>query len=404
MTATSLFPLRAESELLLLCARTGIDERLKARIRNKAQQPLDWHQLFESAQRHGVGPLVFRALGDACPDLVPAAVLTQWRQRTQASTLLNRLLAKELGELCEAFAAGKVSVMPIKGATLAAMGYRDLTLRDFSDMDLLIHEASLAESERVLNAAGYRRKGERDADDHDDGPYHVFLKPRTLFRVDVQWVMAHEHFAFRLDRPDFWERSVSVALDDKTVQSLSPEDLLILLCVHGSKHVWEQLKWVCDVAELLRTQSGMNWRVVMSAAGRWRCRRLVLMGLWLAHHLLEAPLPEDMVIRCQLDRDVQMFARRMPSQLLADPAAGIGEEQAVAFYFSLKDSWWERWRFGMALCRSGNRVVTEPPGWFRWRRSLTSLGRVTSPVQRLVRKLLPTSVRGIINRWVEQGV
>src|SRR3712207_8653927 len=38
---------------------------------------------------------------------------------------------------------------------------------------------------------------------------------------------------------------------------------LLILCVHGTKHIWGRLSWICDVAELLRTQPDMDWEYVL---------------------------------------------------------------------------------------------------------------------------------------------
>ena len=406
MMTTRHFSLRPEAELLVWCARTALTDALKERIRQSVQEPLDWAVVLDLARYHGVGPLLYQNLSTLCSDLVPAESLTQLRQRTQAGALLNRLLTQELVVLCEAFAAHGVPVIPIKGATLAASAYGDLTLRDFSDLDLLIPERSIAEAQTILLAQGYERKNpstEPAEADHEEGPYHVFIKKRTLFRVDLQWVMAHQCFMFQLDRPEFWQRRRPVALTNKTVQGLAPEDLLIVLCVHGSKHAWGALKWVCDVAELLRAHDHMDWDRIFSSASTWRCRRLVLMGLSLAHLVLDAPLPEVVVARLSADSDVRMLSHRMPSTLLADRHAGVNEAQAVALYFSLKDSWWERWRFGLMLCRDRSPMVTAPPAWFRWRTSLPRLARLVLPLRKAMRSLLPSGIRGAIYRWVEHS-
>ncbi len=403
MMTTRQFSLRPESELLVWCARTVVTVELKERIRQRVQGPLDWAGLLDLARYHGVGPLLYQNLSMLCSDLVPAESLIQLRQRTQAGALLNRLLAQELVVLCEAFAAHGVPVMPIKGATLAASVYGDLTLRDFSDMDLLVPKGSIADAQAVLLAQGYERKdpsSDPDETDHEEGPYHVFLKKRTLFRVDLQWVMAHQHFVFRLDRPEFWQHRMPVALANKTVHGLAPEDLLILLCVHGSKHAWDALKWVCDVAELLRAHDQLDWDRIFSSASTWRCRRLVLMGLSLAHLVLDAPLPEAVLARLSADSDIRMLSHRMPSTLLADRHAGVNEAQAVALYFSLKDSWWERWRFGLLLCRDQSPMVTTPPAWFRWRTSLPGLARLVRPLRQAMRMPLLSGIRGAIYRWV----
>jgi len=406
MMTTRQFSLRPESELLVWCARTAMTDAFRERIRQRVQEPLDWAAVLDLAWYHGVGPLLYQNLSTLCSDLVPAESLTQLRQRTQAGALLNRLLAQELVVLCEAFEAHGVPVMPIKGATLAASAYGDLTLRDFSDMDLLVPEGSIAEAEAVLRALGYEGKdpsSDSGEMDNEEGPYHVFIKKRTLFRVDLQCVMAHQHFVFRLDRPEFWQHRMPVALANKTVQGLAPEDLLILLCVHGSKHAWEALKWVCDVAELLRAHDHMDWDRIFSSASTWRCRRLVLMGLSLAHLVLDAPLPEVVVARLSADSDVRMLSHRMPSTLLADRHAGVNEAQAVALYFSLKDSWWERWRFGLMLCRDQSPIALVPPPWFRWHTSLPRVAWLLCPLHWAMRSLAHSSIRGAINRWVEHG-
>ena len=400
------FSLLPEAELLVWCARTVVTDDLKSCIRQRARGLLDWTAVIDLAWYHGVGHLLHRNLSTLCSDLMPAESLAQLRRTTQAGMLVNRLIAQELVALCEAFEAHGVPVIPIKGVSLAASVYGDLTLRDVSDIDLLVPEGSLAEAQAVLLTMDYEREvpsfGPGEGGDEEE-TYHVVLKKHTLFRVDLQYVMAHHQFTFRLDRPEFWQYRSPVVLANKIVQGLAPEDLLVVLCVHGSKHVWEELKWVCDVAELLRLHQNLDWERIFRNASTWRCRRLVYMGLTLAHLVLDAPLPEAVVARVGTDSDVQRFSCRMPGTLLADHRAGVSQSQAVALYFSLKDSCWERWIFGLRLCRDQDPLVQAPPHWFRWSAHLTRLARFVFPFHRTMKKLLPSTIRGAINRVVEQS-
>lgn len=399
-------PLGAESELLVWCARTGTTEGLMRRIRQKLQEPLDWTNFLQMAEYHGVEPLVYGTLSQVAPDLVPTESLAQLRRKVQVGSLLNRSLARELIKLCDEFALQGVPVIPIKGATLATVAYGDLGLRDFTDLDLLVPESSVEEAQAVLVTLGYESRDvvDEQGDEHDDGPHQVFVKRRALCRVDLQWMMAHQLFAFRLDRPEFWARRVSVAFENRMVPGLAPEDLLILLCVHGSKHAWEHLKWVCDVAELLRTHPNLNWTSVMSSSSAWGCQRLVMMGLSIAHRLLDAPLPDEVLSRLEEELEINILSQRMPATLLEDGREGVWEEQSAALYFSLKDSWWERWRFGLLLCRLQSSVSVNPPTWFRWRISLVRLTRLIQPVHQTMKRLLSSEVRGAINRWVPHSV
>ena len=149
MMPTRQFSLRPESEFLVWCARTVVTNEVEERIRRRAQGPLDWALVVDLAWYHGVGSLLYRSLSALCSDLVPLEFLTRLRRRTQAVALLNRLLAQEIIVLCEAMAARGVPVIPIKGATLAASVYGDLTLRDFNDMDLLVPEHAIADAKTI---------------------------------------------------------------------------------------------------------------------------------------------------------------------------------------------------------------------------------------------------------------
>jgi hypothetical protein len=398
-----LFPLRSESEFIVWCARTVLTDDLTGRIRARAQESLDWSRVLKMAEYHGVVPLLYKNLSTILSDLAPAELLTQLRQKTQAEAMLNRALANELVALCKALTAREIPVIPIKGATLAVSAYGDVALREFTDLDLLVPEGSIAEAQAVLLAQGYKRRAASDKSEeanHEQGPYHVYIKTRGLSRVDLQCVMAHQFFNFRLDRPEFWRSRIPVALENATVPGLAPEMLLIVLCVHGSKHTWELLKWVCDVAELLRSHPELDWNQIFLYASTWRCRGMLSLGLSLAHRLLDAPLPEIVLARLESESDIQLLSHRMPASLLANPQDGINEEQAGALYFSLKDSWRERWSFGLLLCCAHSRLATTPPSWFRWRNSLPRLANLIIPIHRAMKHLLSPTVRGAINRWV----
>ncbi len=396
------FPLAPEAELLVWCARTGLTDELRSRIRQRVQESLDWSVILKIAEYHGVSQLLYRNLSTLCPGIVPLEPMTHLRQRTQAGALLNRSLAQELISLCEAFQARGVPVIPIKGATLAVLAYGDLALRDFTDLDLLVPESSIAEAQSVLLAQGYKRRAlsnELRETKHEEGPYHVFIKRRPISRIDLQWVMAHQHFSFRLDRPELWQHRTSVTLGNKTVPGLAPEILLIVLCVHGSKHVWELLKWLCDVTELVRSHPDLDWNQIFAHASNWGCQRMLYLGLSVAHLLLGAPLPAAVLKRLKTDVEVEALAHRMPASLLSDAHEGITEEQAGALYFSVKDSWWERWRLGLQLCRAHSRIATTPPSWCRGGIPLSRLARLIVPLHRAVKHILSPTIRGVINRW-----
>jgi hypothetical protein len=173
-----------------------------------------------------------------------------------------------------------------------------------------------------------------------------FTRDHQRLIVELHWEVASELFARSFHIESFWERLVPLQLNGQTTKTLAPEDLLLSLCVHGSKHLWERLSWICDVAELLRAHPEMNWGVVFERAATGETARMLRLGLSLAKRLFDLPLSES--INIELDRDVTVAA-------LADDTCrrifGRGEtelislNQNVKFNLKLRSSWESRLRY-----------------------------------------------------------
>jgi hypothetical protein len=119
------------------------------------------------------------------------------------------------------------------------------------------------------------------------------------------------------------------------VLSLHPEDLLLLLCVHGSRHYWSQLNWICDIAELLRARPGIDWGGLLARAGAAGGVRMLLLGLLLAAEVLEVPLPPEVARQARSDWVVRELAAQVRGWLfreLADEKDEGGPPSEVLFH------------------------------------------------------------------------
>ena len=395
--------MRPEGRLLVLCARTLLNDFVRVEVVDLVSDGIDWDVVWQLSRAHGVAPLVYRNLTTICPAAVPSAIHESFRRHIQANALLSTLLAKELVTVLDALSAKGVTAIPFKGVTLAQAVYGDLCLRECADLDLIVEQASIPQARKVLWSQGYQLTSQ-DAENgsESDEPYNFFQKRNGIIAVDLQWIMARRHFGFRLDRSVFWGRLRPVCLPTKRVMGLSSEDLLILLCVHGSKHAWEQLKWVCDVAELVHRRPALDWSRILFQAGEWECRRMVLLGLALAQSLFDIVLPRAVLYEIEADPDISTLARRMPKQLLKNSSQGIDEDCADALYLTLKDSWRERWKLGVSLCRADADVVTQWLPWFRFQRRLRLLSTCLKPFHWMaVTWILSVRMRESVVRWLQ---
>jgi hypothetical protein len=337
-----------DAELILSCARTRMDARSAARCVALARGPLDWDRLIGTAAPHGVVPLLQMHLGALCSDAVPAEALGRMRahcRRTQARALAQ---AGDLLEIVRRFAEAGVPVLPYKGPTLAVALYGNLALRESGDLDVLVRWPDVAHAQALLADLGYR------PDPCLAGaPATILasLSEHRLVRADgevaeLHWAVTPRFFSCPLDLEAFWSRSRPVALGGTPVRTLATEDLILVLCVHGTWHRWERLAWICDIAEILRRFEAIDLEGVLTRARGIGAARMLLLGLHLAADLLQAPLPERARRAALADPAVARLAARVRSRLFhhfpGGPSGGWGDH---LFHLGARERFLDRVRY-----------------------------------------------------------
>ncbi len=91
-----------------------------------------------------------------------------------------------------------------------------------------------------------------------------------------------------------WERTEKLNLPHGSVSTFCREDLFLALCYHGSKHRWSRLKWLLDIAEILRKVETLDWfRVEEMIRVRPGARASASLAILLAQELLNAPVTAE---------------------------------------------------------------------------------------------------------------
>jgi len=112
---------------------------------------------------------------------------------------------------------------------------------------------------------------------------------------------------------DGWESLRTLTLAGRRVHTLAPEPLLLFLCSHGAKHMFERLGWICDVARFLIVTRELDWAATVAAARRTRALRQLSLGVRLAVDLRGAPASAELLP----DPAVEPLARAVWNRLLA---------------------------------------------------------------------------------------
>lgn len=396
----ALVPLgRPEAELLLCCARISTESERAARIRALLQKELDWPYLLSTALPHGMRPLLYWHLNSTCPEAVPKGVLDQLRDYFQENARRNLFLTGELLRLLRLFEAQGIPVVPYKGPTLAALVYGNVALRQFADLDILVHRRDVPRAKELLVSAGYQPEYRlTDAQEAAFLQYaceHPFTRSDGASTVELHWELTERFLSFPLDTERLWERLEPISLGGKVTPTFSPEDLLLILCVHGSKHCWERLAWIRDVAGLIQAHQEMDWERVAQQADRLGGSRMLSLGLLLARDLLGAALPERISQRIQADPVARSLAAEARARLFseADGRPGVFEESMFhPFHIKMRERARDRARYCIRL------AVT--PNVADWK--LLSLPPLLSPLYYVLRpvRLAGKYGRRVIKRFV----
>lgn len=305
--------------LLLGCARTRLDAARASRAATLCGEIGDWDALIDRARAHGLDPLLHRHLGGL--DAVPLAARARLRGHAETTAVRNRLLAVELGKVLAALAAHGVGAMPYKGPVLASAAYGDVALRRFADLDVLVRRADARPAVDALRGLGYAPRlaltpAQERAYLRAECEY-ALDRDRGRFTVEVHWDVAPRDYAVRVDLDAIWRAARPIDAAGLPVLSPAPEDLLLLLIVHGSKHAWERLSWLVDVAELTRAHPDLPWDRLIARARTAGAGRMLRVALALARELLGADLPPVAARAVDADGRALALARQIGGAVCA---------------------------------------------------------------------------------------
>jgi len=321
---------RSEDQVLLCIARRRLDPEPAERLRELLQKTLDWDYLLAMAERHCLIPLLHFHLTAPAASPISPDVMSRLQDASYENTRSSLSLTGELIKVFEFLGANGIRAIPFKGPTLAMRAYGDVGLRQFGDLDVLVPKRDVPQVKRLLVRRGFSptpalNSAQQAALLKFDCAYNFDNGQGVV--LDVHWSLVERHSSFAFDPGPFWDRLETVTMGGKELLTLSTEDLLLVLCLHGFTHVWERLGWICDVASLIDQQNNIDWRRVLETANKLGLRRILMLGLLLAGDLLDASIPAEMRQAAGAEAVVKRLAHQVQENLFVErrPLPGLFE-------------------------------------------------------------------------------
>lgn len=322
MNPALLLSMAAEDQLCLLLARGQLTPELRTRALEFLAGPLQWRVIMERACSHQVYPLLYRNLRDLGFPGVPEAVQSELKGLYLANALRNQLLAEELARLLTLLGGAGISVIPLKGVSLAQSLYGDVAARTSVDIDILVPPANLQPAIRLILTSGYRPEV--------NDPYFAKLVLRhgrhfnaardsrgTSFVVELHWMLV-QHCSRDGDAVrDLWAESRPRTYFGAPAFSMTPEWEFLYLCTHAADHDWQMLKWLVDIHQIVLSGT-VNWQSAMEKAGRIELGPMIRQTLAVTSVLLGTPLPAG------------LGAVELPKRMRTFPQAPLAEDSPEA--------------------------------------------------------------------------
>jgi len=362
MTPANENPSCPEKQLLVCCARTRITPEIANAIRKILAGPVDWDYLLWEAEENSITPLLERHLSAIAPGAAPPAAQEQLKKTCRANTVRCLYLTAELINILRLFQAQNIPIIPYKGPVLAAQAYGDVALREFEDLDIILRQRDIPKAHEIIVSLGYKPKFDwilspGAAASLVPGEYNYRDEARRAM-VELHTEITLRHFPTKPDLNAFIRNLAPVKLSDRDVLTFTAEDLLPMLCIHGSKDFWERLSWIADVNELVQSHPALDWDRVLQFTRPLEATRMLNLGLALASSVLGAALPAEVSARVQADRVAGKVAAEVRARLLARPFRTLDAAGRFHFRRRMLVEKLAGWRYAMRLA-----VVPSEDDW-----------------------------------------
>jgi len=293
-----------EQELLFWSIR--VDHSKDKRAAEILSAGIDWNYVRETAIQHGIIPLLYKRLKEEMSDFVPPKELEELRTLFMANAVRNLRMTQLLIKVLDLLADSGIQAIPFKGPVLAVQAYGDLSMRSFNDLDILIKKTDFDLVYDILIKNGYDPEFMIDS----RVKKQIILRKKDMsfsghgIFLEIHLEIFERYLSVSLNPVKLWDMSYFIYLNGYKIKTILPEDLLIILCIHATKHYWDQLKWLADISQLIEHTSTINWARIFKQCDELGLKRIIILNLLLIKENCGLKLDPDIISLFGSDEDI----------------------------------------------------------------------------------------------------
>jgi hypothetical protein len=220
------------------------------------KQQINWQEVALLSRMHRIRPVVFRVVMES---IAPASIKEQLKRELQRITLQNFSIATETERLISLLEKNSISAIPYKGVAYSKQFYDDISMRESSDIDLIINADDLPKTFAVFEKEGYRASNKalynrlghvRYTVEEKDLCFDKTESATNQFHVELHYMITHPRFVAPATTNQF-DLSTTIAseLNSGNARFLQPTEHFRAITLHHLLHDGlEYLKIFVDLA------------------------------------------------------------------------------------------------------------------------------------------------------------
>jgi hypothetical protein len=174
------------------------------------------------------------------------------------------------------------------------MAYGDVVSRQYCDLDVLVQKEEIFKIENLLKNK-YKRALKLTSSQEDiwiKYAHDLSLTNQNGINIEFHWSMFDSNHPINLLKINFFKHSIKTIINNQNINTISNEKFLVYLCIHGSKHLYERIEWVCDIDRFIKTQK-VDWDIVEDIIKNDNSKKFFLLGLFLTKILFNTDLGKN---------------------------------------------------------------------------------------------------------------
>lgn len=272
METAGLSDFDAGHQLLLACALAPARPDMSATVTRLAERVQRWDQFLASVRHNQLHPQAAAHLSGTAPPLaVPSDVGSRLAAAARAHAGRARFMTAELVAILHALRAANIAAVALKGPAFAALAGDGLTLRELTDLDVLIRPHDIARSVSALSSVGYECALPLQAVRSAWLPRATWELPLVARQgavlLELHWSLAPRWFPATVSAEDVFANVDEREFAGVRVSWPQADQLFLLHVSDGMKSGGAGMRWLADLLAILRA-GGIDWPRARAIAKR----------------------------------------------------------------------------------------------------------------------------------------